>query len=175
MLAQRYRLRRNAEVMMVLKRGTYHSVHPKVVSLKYNLGKVKSKSEKVKTKESATHFNKNTEYRRKKTEELTGNWKLETGNSRFAVVCSTKVFKRAVDRNRAKRLVRESVRLLLKDPAPDGAGHGKIKAGYDLVFLVQSGIRGKKMQKVKEEIEGLLRKAGLFVENSKFEVRNTKQ
>lgn len=75
-------------------------------------------------------------------------------DTRVAVVVSTKVFKRAVDRNRAKRLVRESMRLLLKA--------GKIKAGYDLVFLVQSGIAGTKQQEVQRGVEAVLLKAGLL-------------
>ena len=93
-------------------------------------------------------------------------------SSRFAVVCSKKVFKRAVDRNRAKRLVRESVRLILQmnnkaneQQSKKTEGHGGIKSGYDMVFLIQSGIAGMKQQEVQEEVEVVLRKAGLLISN----------
>ncbi len=142
MLVKQYRLRRNVDVVRVLREGKL--VGGRLVRLKY---KIQDSRFKIQDKQS---------------ENLTGNWKLpqrgpfgETGNSRMAVVVSTKVFKSAVDRNRAKRLVRESIRHL----------KGRIKPGYDLVFLVQSEIVGKKQPEVEKEVEFLLGKAELLISN----------
>ena len=48
-------------------------------------------------------------------------------NSRFGFIVSTKTFKRAVDRNLAKRRFREVIRLNLDS----------IKEGYDIVFIIK--------------------------------------
>lgn len=64
--------------------------------------------------------------------------------SRFAFVVPVSVDKRAVIRNRLRRLVRESVRLVLPQIAP----------GWDGVFLIRKGL---------PKVQELLRRAGLLV------------
>lgn len=49
--------------------------------------------------------------------------------SRFGFVVGVKLFKKANKRNKAKRLMREAVRLNL----------GKIKSGFDIIIGVKSG------------------------------------
>lgn len=63
--------------------------------------------------------------------------------SRFAFIVPLGVDKRAVTRNRVRRLVRESVRLILP----------KITPGWDGVFLIRKGF---------PKAQELLRRAGLL-------------
>lgn len=121
MLSKRYRLRKNNEILEVLKKGRL--AKGRFLNLKFLKGKEKDLNEDG--------------------QEV----------SRFAVVVSKKIFRRAVDRNRAKRLVRESLRLLLKER--------KINGVYKMVFLVQSDIKEKKMYEVKNDIEDLFVKLKL--------------
>ena len=67
------------------------------------------------------------------------------------VVVSKKSFRHAVDRNRAKRLMREAFRLLVKD--------GAAPAGTSWVFIGRAAMRGRMCADVKEEMRGLMRKA----------------
>lgn len=60
--------------------------------------------------------------------------------SRFAVIVSNKIDKRATVRNRIKRIVRESLRHLTSRIAP----------ATDCVVLVRSNISGKKQGDVEE-------------------------
>lgn len=64
--------------------------------------------------------------------------------SRFAFIVPKSVDKRAVARNRIRRLVRESVRLTLP----------KITPGWDGVFFIRKGL---------PNVQELLRRAGLLV------------
>jgi ribonuclease P protein component len=66
--------------------------------------------------------------------------------SRFAVVVSKKIAKRAVDRNRIKRLVREAIHHLL--PA--------MKSGFDCVFITKNNFAEKEESVVEKDIKGLL-------------------
>ena len=66
--------------------------------------------------------------------------------SRFAFVVSKKVAKRAVDRNRMKRLMRESVHHLL--PA--------IQPGYDIVFAAKKNFALKSEIDIEHSLEILL-------------------
>lgn len=73
-------------------------------------------------------------------------------NLRFGFVVSTKVSKKAVLRNRAKRVLREVVRKKMS----------RIKKGYDCVFLMRPGIIGKASRDLEVEIKKIFIKAGLF-------------
>ena len=71
--------------------------------------------------------------------------------SRFGFTASRHVGK-AVARNRARRLMREAVRL----------GMQRVAAGWDLVFIARSAIVGVGLQEVAPACEALLRRAGLW-------------
>lgn len=79
----------------------------------------------------------------------TSNQKLET---RFTVIVSRKTLKNAVDRNRAKRLVRESLRLLLP----------QIQSGFDMVFLPKAEIINSKQPQVQAVVQDLLSRAHIL-------------
>ena len=60
--------------------------------------------------------------------------------NRVGISVSKKVFKRAVDRNRAKRIIRAAYRL----------NESKFERGYDIVFAVRKDIDGKKTQDIEK-------------------------
>lgn len=66
---------------------------------------------------------------------------------RFAFVVSTAVDKRAVKRNRARRLLREAVRHLLPN----------VKQGVDCVFIARRSIIGRDMRQVLGVVTKLLK------------------
>lgn len=72
--------------------------------------------------------------------------------SRFAIIVSTKVSKKAVKRNRIKRQIREIVRLLLKEE--------KIKPGFDAAIIPDSKILGKEYKEIEKKIKLCLEKIG---------------
>jgi len=72
--------------------------------------------------------------------------------SRFAVVVSKKVDKRAVRRNLVRRRSGEIIRL----------GRGKIKTGFDFVFIAKPAVLGKTYKEIEKDIIGLLGKAKMI-------------
>lgn len=72
--------------------------------------------------------------------------------SRFAFVISKKVHKRAVKRNRVRRLLVEAIRSNL----------GKIKPGFDFVFLVKKEIIGQELPVIKDQVEKIFRHEEFF-------------
>lgn len=59
----------------------------------------------------------------------------------------------AVKRNRVRRLLRESVRLL----------HPNTRQGYDVVFIARPSIVGQPFQDVQRIVNNLYRRAGIIV------------
>ncbi len=78
--------------------------------------------------------------------------------SRFAFIVSTKIDKRATVRNRIKRLLRESVRLLLPNAT----------SGFDVIFIAKTADMGD-ISQVKPKTEDILKKAGLSIVRGKAE------
>jgi len=76
-------------------------------------------------------------------------WNLKSPDAdrKAGVVVSKRTFRHAVDRNRAKRLVREAWRLLVKD--------GAVPEGMDWVFIIRTAIRDKKIGDVEEDLAAL--------------------
>lgn len=76
--------------------------------------------------------------------------KSDNPASRFAFIVGRSVDKRATTRNRARRLVSESVRLFLPS----------ISAGWDVVFVVRSGFMSQ--GDVRQPLKDLLERAHLL-------------
>lgn len=72
--------------------------------------------------------------------------------SRFGFIVSTKISKKAVLRNRAKRLLRETIRTLLP----------KIKEGFDILLLAKKGLVEVAQDQILKEEERLFKKGGLI-------------
>jgi ribonuclease P protein component len=71
--------------------------------------------------------------------------------SRFAFIVSTKIAKDAVDRNRFKRAMSESVRIASID----------LKTGFDVVFLAKTSIIRIPTDGVMKEVRVALKECGL--------------
>ena len=74
----------------------------------------------------------------------------------FAVQVGVKIDKRATQRNRMKRLIREAIRKLLPD----------IKNGFDIVIIAQKNFSEKKEQEIEAVLLDLFRKNNLFYSQS---------
>ncbi len=72
---------------------------------------------------------------------------------RFGITASRKVSRRAVDRNRMKRLLRESIRAIVPTQSLDGA------VGHDWVLNARRSLLTVKMPEVCRELERLTIKA----------------
>lgn len=79
---------------------------------------------------------------------------FETKNnfSRFGFIFSTKLTKKATQRNRAKRIFREGVQKILP----------KIQPGYDIIFLGKRESLNKSFFEVSQEVERIMKKADLL-------------
>ena len=84
---------------------------------------------------------------------------------KIAFVVSTKVSKKAVERNRKKRQMREVLKKFLDQ--------NKIKKGYILAIIARKKILDKDYKDIKLDIEQNLIKAGLLNENSQKNNTNT--
>jgi len=73
---------------------------------------------------------------------------------RAGVVVSKRTFRRAVDRNRAKRLMREAFRLLRHRLVPD----------VDVILIARAGIAGRACRDVMADLEAACRRARLWRE-----------
>jgi len=71
--------------------------------------------------------------------------------SRFGFIVSTRISKKAVLRNRAKRLLREVARFLLP----------KTKGGFDVLFLAKKETTGASQAQILKEAKELFEKGGL--------------
>ena len=72
--------------------------------------------------------------------------------SRFGFVVSTNIAKDAVDRNRFKRAMSESVRTSGTD----------LKSGFDVVFLAKTSIVKSPTSNVMKEVKNALKESGLM-------------
>lgn len=71
--------------------------------------------------------------------------------SRFGFIISTKIHKKAVKRNRVKRLLNEAILGLMP----------KIKLGFDAIFLAKKKIIGADLKEIEREVKKLFAKAGM--------------
>jgi ribonuclease P protein component len=77
--------------------------------------------------------------------------KNDLEHPRFGFVVSLKISKKAVIRNKIKRRLREAIRHNLE----------KIKEGQDIVFFTRKGIEERGFQEIQQDVECLLKQAGI--------------
>lgn len=77
--------------------------------------------------------------------------KNDQADSRFAVVTTTRLSKRATQRNRLRRQLTEIIRLNRKD----------IKSGYDMIFMAKPNALDKGYQDLERDFIYLVKKAKL--------------
>ena len=75
----------------------------------------------------------------------------DLGHNRYGFAVGKKVGG-SVERNRAKRLMREAIRVR----------HAELKPGYDLLLIARNSFHDETtLLEVSEQLDGLLRKAGI--------------
>ena len=72
--------------------------------------------------------------------------------SRFGIVVSKHVSKRAVDRNRVKRLLRESIMSVIS----------KVSSGYDVVIIARQNIMSLDFSEVNNDLNNVFQKARII-------------
>jgi len=85
---------------------------------------------------------------------------LATGQmagAQAALIVSSRVSKKAVVRNRLKRLLREAARNILP----------QVKPGFALVLLAKPALREKNLAEIQAELEKMVSKANLAQQNEK--------
>jgi ribonuclease P protein component len=82
----------------------------------------------------------------------------DSDSNRFGFIAGKKVGN-SVARNRARRLMREAIRLRLS----------LIKPGWDLVWIARTGIVDKKLDSVMASVDDLLRRARLYTDDKAAE------
>jgi len=81
--------------------------------------------------------------------------KRDDSKTKIALVAGKKIDKRAVVRNRIKRLMAEGIREYW----------GGLRGGYNMVLVARGAILKKELVEIKNEIGRLLGKGGLLKEN----------
>lgn len=79
---------------------------------------------------------------------------LQNADRAVGIVVSKRVFARAVDRNRAKRLMREAFRLSRAHLIP----------GVSVLLIARAGIAGKKCQEVVLDLERAWKRANIWTD-----------
>ena len=80
---------------------------------------------------------------------------LPDADRRVGVIVSKRTFRRAVDRNRAKRLLRETFRL----------SREQLRPGVSVILSARSGISGKMCKDVMRDFERVCRRANIWRED----------
>ena len=76
----------------------------------------------------------------------------DLGFNRFGIIVSKKISNKAVVRNKVKRRLREILKKKIE----------RIKKGLDIVFLTNSGIEKQSFEDIEQEVEEILKKAGII-------------
>jgi len=71
---------------------------------------------------------------------------------RIGIIAANKVFNNAPERNKARRRVREILRVRVK----------QFKKGLDIVVVLKKGISKKSFREVTTALDGLVERAGIF-------------
>jgi len=73
--------------------------------------------------------------------------------SSYGIIISNKISKKATERNRLKRVIREIVKKI----------DNKVKSGYDIVIIGRPGIKEKKRIEIEPALIRLIFKSGLAI------------